>query len=283
MFVAHRLPANHTTFSNFSLFPLLVSADTTIANDRSRSTTAMRSTSKSSIFWWRHNLSSKHHFHCASKKMVPHHHPIVITNFNRVHTEHIGKLFQKLSSLILCPKPCVVFSIDDVKCQASDVNHIAEKCQRPPQCSSCHSVLAQHSIHRINTAFFFVVVFYYLWLSWLCFFNFSWHVHRWQKHNCFLLLWRIWTDCCITMVGEIDWINKPFLVRLHVAWQKSFFFLTVPTKVMFHKFNTLANSIVVKKLSVVTFLPELLYKLTRFKTVRSPTFTCRGPSIGFLV
>ena len=143
MFVAHRLPANHTGFPGFSLFPPLVSADTTTANDWSRSTTAMRSTSDSSIFSWRHNLLSMHHFHCASKKMVPHHHPIVTTSFNRGHAQHIGKLFQNLSSLILCPKPCAVFSIDDVACQASDVNHIVKKCQRPPQCLSFHSVLTQ--------------------------------------------------------------------------------------------------------------------------------------------
>ena len=162
MFVAHRLPANHTAFPGFSLFPLLVSADTTTANDRSGSTTAMWSTSNSSIFSLRHNSSSKHHFRCSSNKMVPHQHPIVTTSFHRGHTQPIGKVFQTLSSLILCPKPCVVFSIDDVACQASDVNHVVKKCQRPPQCSSFHSVLAQHFIHSINTAFCFVVIFYYL-------------------------------------------------------------------------------------------------------------------------
>ena len=50
MFVAHRLPANHLAFPGFSLVPLLVSAATTTANDRSKSTTGMRSTSDSSIF-----------------------------------------------------------------------------------------------------------------------------------------------------------------------------------------------------------------------------------------
>ena len=85
--------------------------------------------------------------------------------------------------------------------------------------------------------------------------------------------------------GRQNWLNKQtFSCRLHVVWQKSFvFFFTVLTKVMFQEFNTLANSIVVKKLSVVTFLPELLFKLTRFRTVRSPKFPCRGLSIGFPV
>ena len=224
MFVAHRLPANHTAFPGFSLFPILVSADTATANNRSRSTTAMRSTSDSSIFSWRHNLSFKHHLHCASKKMVPHYYLMVTTSLNQEHTQQIGKLFQKPSSLILCPKPCFVFSIDDVACRASDVNHIVKKYQSSPQCFSFHNVLAQHFIHSINTAFCFVVVFYYLWLGWLCIFNFSWHVHRWQKFNCFLLFWHILTDCCITMVGKIGWINRPFLGRLYVAWQKSFVF-----------------------------------------------------------
>ena len=125
MFVAHRLPSNHTAFPGFSLFPLLVSADTATANDRSRSTTAMRSTSDSSIFLRPRNLS-KHHFHSASKKMVSHYHRIVTTSFNRRHTQHIGKLLQKRSLLIRCSKPCVVFSKNDVACQASDVNHIVK-------------------------------------------------------------------------------------------------------------------------------------------------------------
>ena len=61
------------------------------------------------------------------------------------------------------------------------------------------------------------------------------------------------------------------------------FFLTVPTKAMFQEFKTFANFIAVKKLSVVTFFPEPLYKLTWFRTVCSPTFTCRGPSVCFPV
>ena len=50
LLIAHRLPANHTVFPGFLLFPLLVSTDTTTAKDRSRFTTAMRSASDSSIF-----------------------------------------------------------------------------------------------------------------------------------------------------------------------------------------------------------------------------------------
>ena len=51
MFVAYKLPANHTAFPGFSLIPLLVSANTATANDRSRSTTAMRSTSDRQRFF----------------------------------------------------------------------------------------------------------------------------------------------------------------------------------------------------------------------------------------
>ena len=50
--------------------------------------------------------------------------------------------------------------------------------------------------------------------------------------------------------------------------KKRLFLLIVLTKVMLQEFSTLANSIVVKKLSVITFLPEPLYKLTRSNTVR---------------
>ena len=78
-------PQNQTACPGFLLFPLLVSADTTTASDRSGSTTAMRSTSNSSIFSWRQNSSSKNNFHCALKKMVPHQHPIVTANFHRLH------------------------------------------------------------------------------------------------------------------------------------------------------------------------------------------------------
>ena len=38
--------------------------------------------------------------------------------------------------------------------------------------------------------------------------------------------------------------------------KKRLFLLTVPTKVMLQEFNALANSIVVKKSSVVTYLPK---------------------------
>ena len=60
------------------------------------------------------------------------------------------------------------------------------------------------------------------------------------------------------------WLNKqafPWWVACSLE-KNLLFFLTVPTKVMFQDFNTLANSIAVKKLSEVMFLPELLYKLT---------------------
>ena len=55
------------------------------------------------------------------------------------------------------------------------------------------------------------------------------------------------------------------LVGCMLLGRNHLFFLTVPTKVMFQEFNTFANSIVVKKLSVTTFLPEPLYKLIRLE------------------
>ena len=60
------------------------------------------------------------------------------------------------------------------------------------------------------------------------------------------------------MVGEVGLVNRSFLCGLHVAWQKLLFFLALPTKAMFQEFNTLASFKVVKKLSVVIFLPEPL-------------------------
>ena len=101
----------------------------------------------------------------SPNKMVPHQHPIVTTSFHRGHTQPIGKLFQKLSSLILCPKPCVVFSIDDVACQASDVNHVVKNASGHR--SVCRFTVYSPSILSIVSTppFCFVAIFYYLWLG----------------------------------------------------------------------------------------------------------------------
>jgi len=74
----------------------------------------------------------------------------------------------------------------------------------------------------------------------------------------FVLLWHIWKNRCITIIPKIGRVNKHFFERLLSAWQELLFFLTVPTEVMFQA----VTFVLVKKLSVVTFLPESFYKVT---------------------
>ena len=133
-------------------------------------------------------------------------------------------------------------------------------------------VCSHHLIQCIQRALGIIIVQYYVWFFVWTVWNPSILVHTAEQYDSISFFENIENESQILLMTKKSFIDLSGSFWLKLKWNSPLFFLIVPIRLSFFDSRCLASGADVKKLSIVTFLPD---PLTTILGRHAPLNSCR--------